>query len=109
MAGGTIRAEACFVCIVSRVAADALTGRVAVQHRGLVAIRAGRVQMAAYQEKIGQPVIKRCFVQFHNIGIATFMIGVAACARICTRCWGFSVKSCLRKNVAGDFLVAVEA
>lgn len=108
MATGAFSAERLVVGIIALVAIDTLGRGVAVLVGGLMAGVALCFPMFACQHEVGEIVIEGGFIELHDVGIATFVIGVAFGAVQVSGTRVSTVVSALRIDVRRDVFMAVE-
>jgi hypothetical protein len=98
-----------FMRIAGLMAVEAAPGRVAKLHRWRVAARAFHGAVRAPELKAGECVIERLMVQLDNIGISSFVVGVALVAVLRSRDGVTSVKSLPRRTISCNLFVARKA
>ena len=104
MALRAVGAQAISVGIILRVAARAHVGRCPELHLLRMAVAAFATAMFSEQREIGECVIKRGWIQRHDVGSAAFVFGVAGVA---ARFFEAAVQSSVRTNILCDGLVAI--
>jgi len=95
--------------VVRLMAGEAFGLRLAMLCARFMAIGTRRLDVLAEQGKVRHVVIKPGLIELHDIGIPTFVIGVAVGAGLATGSAVKTVKTGPRFDVGIDVLVAVQA
>ena len=108
MAVGALRTHGVAMHVVGLVAGKAVRGRIAMLAACLVAFDTLGFSVFSEQWKIREIVIERVFVEMHDIGMPSFMIGMAGSAGRIAGLRRQTMKSRLRGYVSGDVFMTVE-
>jgi len=109
VAGFALLPERTAMAIIGAVAAVTRAVRRTVFFTFLVAARTGKVGVFAFEFEIGGRVIEGIAIETDDIGIATFMVGVALLARQRGLMIEFAVKTALLRDIGRDHIVALHA
>ena len=109
VAVAAVATEIAFVDIVLNVAGLALLRRITSLAIRLVATFAIGIGVFAQQLEIRQQMVKRRFVEPHDVCVAALMIGMAGRTLCVSDVRGLTVKSAAGGNVIGNILMAVKA
>ncbi len=108
MAVGALRTHGVAVHVIGFVAGKAVRRRIAMLTACLVALDTLGFSVSSEQWKIREIVIERVFVEMHDIGIPSFMVGMAGRAGGIPGLPGQTMKSRTCAYVGGDLLMTVE-
>lgn len=109
MAGFALLTERTAMTIIRAMTAVARAARNAIFFALLMAARASKIGVLAFEFKISAGVIEGVAIETENVGTATFVIGVALLA--CQRglMLELAVKAALIGDIGGDDIVALHA
>jgi len=108
MAGRTVVTQLSLVDIVRSMTVDTCRRRVSMCGARRMASTARNGRVRAMQCEVGEPVVETVLIKVNNVHLATFMIGMAACAVDLLRFREAAVKAQLLCDVIADFRMAID-
>src|SRR5262249_22183332 len=106
--GGAVVPEPAFMRLFLAVTAEAVSGCLAPRLAGRVAAGARQRRVRALEREVAEIVVELLAAQFHDVGVAAEMLGVAGAAFRGLDGWKSTVETAMLAQVAFDLLVTVE-